>query len=112
MKKVITLDDNMFRCDFSIKNYSYSVKRFVGNIVDYTSNASLLLWDREVVQLTGKKVTNVVGSTTERSPMDYIPREVEEQLAGQNVLFKVQLRNSKEYYRNYPYNVIKVCNIP
>ncbi|XP_042002319.1 uncharacterized protein LOC121751609 [Salvia splendens] len=69
VKKVITLDDNMFRCDFSIKNYSYSVKRFrfVGNIVDYTSNASLLLWDREVVQLTGKKVTDVVGSTTEIS---------------------------------------------
>ncbi|KAG6397631.1 hypothetical protein SASPL_143801 [Salvia splendens] len=29
---------------------------FVVNIVDDTSNASLLLWDREVVQLIGKRV--------------------------------------------------------
>ncbi|XP_042015995.1 uncharacterized protein LOC121763969 isoform X4 [Salvia splendens] len=39
--------------------------RFVVNIVDHTSNVSLLLWDREVVQLTGKKVTDVNGSTIE-----------------------------------------------
>ncbi|KAG6436551.1 hypothetical protein SASPL_101452 [Salvia splendens] len=62
---------------------------FVVNIVDETSNASLLLWDREVVQLIGKRVTDLIGSNME-----------------------VQSRNSNEYYRRYPYMVKKICNIP
>ncbi|KAG6437088.1 hypothetical protein SASPL_101997 [Salvia splendens] len=45
VKKVKVLDDKKFRCDFCIKNYDIAVKRFrfVVNIVDDTSNASLLL---------------------------------------------------------------------
>ncbi|XP_047949387.1 replication protein A 70 kDa DNA-binding subunit D-like [Salvia hispanica] len=57
VKKVRILDDKKFRCDFCIKNFDVAVKRFrfVANIVDDSSNASILLWDREVVQLIGKK---------------------------------------------------------
>ncbi|KAG6403817.1 hypothetical protein SASPL_136050 [Salvia splendens] len=81
--------------------------RFVVNIVDDSSNASLLLWDREVVQLLEKRVTDLIGSN-----MEYVPRKIEELLLGQEVLFKIQSRNSKEYYRRYPYTVNKICNIP
>ncbi|KAG6427539.1 hypothetical protein SASPL_111785 [Salvia splendens] len=63
LKKVRVLDDKKFRCDFYIKNFDVAVKRFgfIVNIVDDSSNASLLLWDREVVQLIGKRVTDLIG---------------------------------------------------
>ncbi|KAG6421723.1 hypothetical protein SASPL_118280 [Salvia splendens] len=48
----------------------------------------------------------------ENNVMKYIPRKIEELLLGQEVLFKVQSRNNKEYYRRYPYTVKKICNIP
>ncbi|XP_042043352.1 uncharacterized protein LOC121788809 [Salvia splendens] len=104
LEKVRVLDANKFRCDFCIKNYDVAVKRFkfVVNVVDDTSNASLLLWDREVVQ----RVTDLIGT------VEYIPRKLEELLLGQKVLFKVQSRNNKEYYCRYPYTVNKICNIP
>ena len=44
--------------------------------------------------------------------MEYVPKKIEELLVGQQVLFKIQTRNSKEYYRRYPYTVNKICNIP
>ncbi|KAG6397743.1 hypothetical protein SASPL_143928 [Salvia splendens] len=110
LEKVRVLDDKKFRYDFCIKNYDVAVKRFrfVVNVVDDTSNASFLLWDREVVELIGKRVTDLIGSNMENSAMEYIPRKIE-LLVGQEVLFKVQSRNSKEYYRRY---VNKICNIP
>ncbi|KAG6430842.1 hypothetical protein SASPL_108915 [Salvia splendens] len=112
LEKVRVLDDKKFRCDFCIKNFDVAVKRFrfVVNVVDDTSNASLLLWDREVVQLIGKRVIDLIGSNMENSAMEYIPRKIEELLLGQEVLFKVQSKNSKDDYRRYPYYVNKVCN--
>ena len=44
--------------------------------------------------------------------MDCIPKEVEDKIVGQKLLFKVQVRNRKEFYRNYPYTVNKLCSIP
>ena len=44
--------------------------------------------------------------------MEYVPKKIEELLVGQEVMFKIQSRNIKEYYRRYPYTVNKICNIP
>ncbi|KAG6419014.1 hypothetical protein SASPL_121222 [Salvia splendens] len=98
---------------YSVKSSQLSaitvnVKRFkfVVNVVDHTSNASLLLWDREGSQLLGRNVTDFVA------PKNSIPALIEEILVGQNVLFKLQLKNHIEYYRSYPFTVNKVCNLP
>ncbi|XP_042056265.1 uncharacterized protein LOC121800832 [Salvia splendens] len=96
----------------SIESHFGEWFRFVVNIVDDTSNASLLLWNGEAIQLIAKRVTDLIGSNMENNVIEYIPRKIEELLLGQEMLFKVQRRNSKEYYRRYLYTVNKICNIP
>ncbi|KAL1534848.1 hypothetical protein AAHA92_30975 [Salvia divinorum] len=56
------------------KTFRYSMKRyrFVVNIADDTSNASLLLWDREVAILLGKKVSEIVVSSNEIHQTDLL----------------------------------------
>ncbi|KAG6423666.1 hypothetical protein SASPL_114068 [Salvia splendens] len=75
-------------------------------------NASLLLWDREGSQLLGRNVTDFLGNGGQVAPKNSIPALIEEILVGQNVLFKLQLKNHIEYYRSYPFTVNKVCNLP
>ncbi|KAG6393576.1 hypothetical protein SASPL_147820 [Salvia splendens] len=86
--------------------------RFIVNIVDDTSNTSLLVWDREGIQLIGKKVYEFVGADNQILPVEDIAKEIAEKLVGQSVLFKLQFRNQLEYYKSYPHTVNKVCNIP
>ncbi|XP_042067056.1 uncharacterized protein LOC121810327 [Salvia splendens] len=86
--------------------------RFVVNIVDDTSNTSLLVWDREGIQLIGKKVYEFVGADNQILPVEDIAKEIAKKLVGQSVLFKLQFRNQLEYYKSYPHTVNKVCNIP
>ncbi|KAG6424606.1 hypothetical protein SASPL_115024 [Salvia splendens] len=113
VKKVREVD-NKFNCYGCTKTHTYAVKRFkfVVNVVDHTSNASLLLWDREGTQLLGRNVTDFLGNGGQVAPNNSIPSLIEEILVGQNVLFKLQLKNHIEYYRSYPFTVNKVCNIP
>ncbi|XP_042023819.1 replication protein A 70 kDa DNA-binding subunit A-like isoform X2 [Salvia splendens] len=113
VKKVREVD-NKFNCSGCTKTHSYAVKRFkfVVNVVDHTSNASLLLWDREGSQLLGRSVTDFLGNGGQVAPKNSIPALIEEILVGQNVLFKLQLKNHIEYYRSYPFTVNKVCNLP
>ncbi|KAG6424754.1 hypothetical protein SASPL_115174 [Salvia splendens] len=113
VKKVREVD-NKFNCSGCTKTHSYAVKRFkfVVNVVDHTSNASLLLWDREGSQLLGRNVTDFVGNGGQVAPKNSIPALIEEILVGQNVLFKLQLKNHIEYYRSYPFTVNKICNLP
>ncbi|XP_042023820.1 replication protein A 70 kDa DNA-binding subunit A-like isoform X3 [Salvia splendens] len=114
VKKVREVD-NKFNCSGCTKTHSYAVKRFkfVVNVVDHTSNASLLLWDREGSQLLGRSVTDFLGNGGQQvAPKNSIPALIEEILVGQNVLFKLQLKNHIEYYRSYPFTVNKVCNLP
>ncbi|KAG6402945.1 hypothetical protein SASPL_135160 [Salvia splendens] len=113
VKKVREVD-NKFNCSGCTKTHSYAVKRFkfVVNVVDHTSNASLLLWDREDSQLLGRSVTDFLGNGGQVAPKNSIPALIEEILVGQNVLFKLQLKNHIEYYRSYPFTVNKVCNLP
>ncbi|KAG6433371.1 hypothetical protein SASPL_104982 [Salvia splendens] len=112
VKKVREVD-NKFNCSGCTKTHTYAVKRFkfVVNVVDHTSNASLLLWDREGTQLLGRNVTDFLGNGGQVAPNNSIPSLIEEILVGQNVLFKLQLKNHIEYYRSYPFTVNKVCNI-
>ncbi|KAG6414282.1 hypothetical protein SASPL_127000 [Salvia splendens] len=86
--------------------------KFVVNVVDHTSNASLLLWDREGNQLLGRNVTDFLGNGGQDAPKNSIPALIEEILVGQNILFKLQLKNHIEYYISYPFTVNKVCNLP
>ncbi|KAG6392729.1 hypothetical protein SASPL_146954 [Salvia splendens] len=113
VKKVREVD-NKFNCSGCTKIHTYAVKRFkfVVNVVDHTSNASLLLWDREGSQLLGRNVTEFLGNGGQVAPKNSIPSLIEEILMGQKVLFKLQLKNHIEYYRSYPFTVNKVCNIP
>ncbi|KAG6399828.1 hypothetical protein SASPL_141313 [Salvia splendens] len=113
VKKVREVD-NKFNCSRCTKTHTYAVKmfKFVVNVVDHTSNASLLLWDREDSQLLGRNVTDFLGNGGQVAPKNSIPSLIEEILVGQNVLFKLQLKNHIEYYRSYPFTVNKVCNIP
>ncbi|XP_042058469.1 uncharacterized protein LOC121802834 [Salvia splendens] len=101
VKKVREVD-NKFNCSGCTKTHSYAVK----------SNASLLLWDREGSQLLGRNVTDFLGNGGQVAPKNSIPALIEEILVGQNVLFKLQLKNHIEYYRSYPFTVNKVCNLP
>lgn len=48
----------------------------------------------------------------QNSVMEYLPKKIEELLLGKEILFKIQNKNSKEFYRRYPYTVNKICNIP
>ena len=57
--KLIIVSD-MTRLSYILCRY-----RFVINIVDNTSNASLLMWDRELAILLGKKVSNVIVTPNE-----------------------------------------------
>ncbi|KAG6394864.1 hypothetical protein SASPL_145454 [Salvia splendens] len=86
VKKVREVD-NKFNCSGCIKTHSYAVKRFkfVVNVVDHTSNASLLLWDREGSQLLGRNVTDFLGNGGQVAPENSIPALIEEILVGQNV---------------------------
>ncbi|KAG6436730.1 hypothetical protein SASPL_101632 [Salvia splendens] len=113
VKKVREVD-NKFNCSGCTKTHTYAVKRFkfVVNVVDHTSNASLLLWDREGTQLLGRNVTDFLGNGGQVAPNNSIPSLIEEILVGQNVLFKLQLKNHIEYYRSYTFIVNEVCNIP
>ncbi|KAG6389739.1 hypothetical protein SASPL_151212 [Salvia splendens] len=86
--------------------------RFVINIVDHISNAYLSLWDREGIQLLGRNVADLVGDGGLAFPTNSVPHQIEERVVGQNVLFKLQLKNHIEHYRSYPFTVNKVCTIP
>ncbi|KAG6387110.1 hypothetical protein SASPL_152295 [Salvia splendens] len=79
--------------------------RFIVNVVDHTTNASLLLWDREGNQLLGRNVADLAF------PINSIPHQIEETVMGQNVLFKLQLKNHIEYYRSYPFTVNKLSDL-
>ena len=55
------------------------------------------------------------GSTifvTQIHQCDYIPKEIEDKLLGQNCLFKLQMIHNLEIPMRYPFKVIKVCNLP
>ncbi|XP_042065404.1 uncharacterized protein LOC121808911 [Salvia splendens] len=54
---------------------------------------------------------DLIGSNMENSGVEYNPRKLEELLLGQEMLFKVQSRDNKEYYRRYQYTINKICNI-
>ncbi|XP_042029798.1 uncharacterized protein LOC121776681 [Salvia splendens] len=60
--------------------------KFVVNVVDHTSNASLLLWDREGSQLLGRNVTEFLGNGGQVAPKNSIPSLIEEILMGQKKL--------------------------
>ncbi|XP_057792171.1 uncharacterized protein LOC131009002 [Salvia miltiorrhiza] len=79
------------------------------NVVDATSNATLLLWDRECVQLIGKRAWEVDVST---AVVDGIPKEIENKLLEKFVLFKVQMRNDADFRLDQPYTINKVCVTP
>ncbi|XP_042009193.1 replication protein A 70 kDa DNA-binding subunit B-like [Salvia splendens] len=112
--KKVELEDNKFECSLCKSTYSHAYRRykFIVNIVDDTSNTSLLVWDREGIQLIGKKVYEFVGADNQVLPMEDIAKEIEKKLVGQSVLFKLQFRNQQEYHKSYPHTVNKVCNIP
>ncbi|KAG6386836.1 hypothetical protein SASPL_152012 [Salvia splendens] len=86
VKKVREVD-NKFNRSGCTKTHSYAVKRFkfVVNVVDHTSNASLLLWDREGIQLLGRNVTDFLGNGGQDAHKNSIPALIEEILVGQNV---------------------------
>ncbi|XP_041999844.1 replication protein A 70 kDa DNA-binding subunit A-like [Salvia splendens] len=87
VKKVREVD-NKFNCSGCTKTHTYAVKRFkfVVNVVDHTSNASLLLWDREGSQLLGRNVTDFLGNGGQVAPKNSIPSLIEEILVGQKKL--------------------------
>ncbi|KAG6389202.1 hypothetical protein SASPL_150661 [Salvia splendens] len=86
VKKVREVD-NKFNCSGCTKPHTYAVKRFkfVVNVVDHTSNASLLLWDREGSQLLGRNVTDFLGNGGQVAPKNSIPSLIEEILVGQKI---------------------------
>ncbi|KAG6397664.1 hypothetical protein SASPL_143834 [Salvia splendens] len=92
VKKVREVD-NKFNCSGCTKTHTYAVKR-------------------EGSQLLGRNVTDFLANGGQVAPKNSIPSLIEEILVGQNVLFKLQLKNHIEYYRSYPFTVNKVCNIP
>ncbi|KAG6403568.1 hypothetical protein SASPL_135793 [Salvia splendens] len=112
--KKVEAEDNKFNCSLCKSSYSHAYRRykFIVNIVDDTSNTSLLVWDREGIHLIGKKVYEFVGDDNQVLLMEDIAKEIEKKLVGQSMLFKLQFRNQLEYYRSYPHTVNKVCNIP
>ncbi|XP_042000705.1 uncharacterized protein LOC121750263 isoform X2 [Salvia splendens] len=63
------------------KIFGYAKRRykFVLNIFDDTSNVSLLLWDREAIQLLDLKVEDIVNAD-EIHLTDFIPRRIEDML--------------------------------
>ncbi|KAG6407492.1 hypothetical protein SASPL_130483 [Salvia splendens] len=83
VKKVREVD-NKFNCSGCTKTHTYAVKRFkfVVNVVDHTSNASLLLWDREGSQLLGRNVTDFLGNGGQVAPKNSIPALIEEILVS------------------------------
>ncbi|KAG6388593.1 hypothetical protein SASPL_150025 [Salvia splendens] len=112
--KKVEAEDNKFNCSVCKSTYSHAYRRyrFIVNIVDDTSNTSLLVWDREGIQLIGKKVYEFIGADNQILPVEDIAKEIAKKLVGQSVLFKLQFRNQLEYYKSYPHTVNKVCNIP
>ncbi|XP_042056518.1 uncharacterized protein LOC121801131 [Salvia splendens] len=113
--KKVEAEDNKFNCSLCKSSYSHAYRRykFIVNIVDDTSNTSLLVWDREGIQLIGKKVYEFVGDDNQVLPMEDIAKEIEKKLVGQSMLFKLQFRNQLEYYRSYPKiiraKIVKKC---
>ncbi|KAG6408288.1 hypothetical protein SASPL_131293 [Salvia splendens] len=112
LAKLIQLSATMVNGIFWLVRHVLRRFKFVVNVVDHTSNASLLLWDREGTQLLGRNVIDLLGNGGQVAPNNSIRSLIEEILVGQNVLFKLQLKNHIEYYRSYPFTVNKVCNIP
>ncbi|KAG6402828.1 hypothetical protein SASPL_135041 [Salvia splendens] len=96
--KKVEAEDNKFNCSVCKSTYSHAYRRykFIVNIVDDTSNTSLLVWDREGIQLIGKKVYEFVETDNQVLPMEDIAKEIEKKLVGQSVLFKLQFRNQLE----------------
>ncbi|XP_047948898.1 uncharacterized protein LOC125194700 [Salvia hispanica] len=93
VKKAVKLE-NGFTCDKCDNSDGIVVPRFrfIVNVVDGSSNASLLLWDRECVQLLGKKVDEIRLGHEELGADEYIPPEIEEKLLGQTLLFRINVK--------------------
>ncbi|KAG6426004.1 hypothetical protein SASPL_110217 [Salvia splendens] len=113
VKKVVKVKNgfNCEECD-NFDGIAISRFRFIVNVVDGSSNASLLLWDRECVQLLGKKVDEIQLGHQELGADECIPPEIEEKLLGQTLLFRIHVKTSNEYWIDKPYTVNKICNDP
>ncbi|XP_042067287.1 uncharacterized protein LOC121810593 [Salvia splendens] len=113
VKKVVKVK-NGFNCEECDNSDGIAIPRFrfIVNVVDGSSNASLLLWDRECVQLLGKKVDEIQLGHEELGADKYIPPKIEEKLLGQTLLFRIHVKTSNEYWIDKPYTVNKICNDP
>ncbi|XP_057771061.1 uncharacterized protein LOC130990848 [Salvia miltiorrhiza] len=77
-KKVMKVD-NKFYCDRCKKYDGLPNKRFMlkVNVIDASSNATLLLWDRECVKLLGKRASEIDGVGVKTGDSCNIPKEIQ-----------------------------------
>ncbi|KAG6421126.1 hypothetical protein SASPL_117675 [Salvia splendens] len=111
--KKVEAEDNKFNCSLCKSSYSHAYRRykFIVNIVDDTSNTSLLVWDRKGIQLIGKKVYEFVGDDNQVLPMEDIAKEIEKKLVGQSMLFKLQFRNQLDIASQLDVSIEEVKDI-
>ncbi|KAG6399826.1 hypothetical protein SASPL_141311 [Salvia splendens] len=76
--KLIQLSATMVNGIFWLVRLVLRRFKFVVNVVDHTSNASLLLWGREGSQLLGRNVTDFLGNGGQVAPKNSIPSLIEE----------------------------------
>ncbi|XP_057767225.1 replication protein A 70 kDa DNA-binding subunit B-like [Salvia miltiorrhiza] len=112
--KKVTQVDNKFYCDACKKYDGVANKRFMVkvNVVDASSDATMLLWDREYVKLLGKRAWEIDVEGVEPRDSCNIPKEIKEKFLHRVILFKVQLRNDGDFRFDEPYTVKKICITP
>ncbi|KAG6399596.1 hypothetical protein SASPL_141077 [Salvia splendens] len=95
--KKVEAEDNKFYCSVCKSTYSHAYRRhkFIVNIVDDTSNTSVLVWDRKGIQLIGKKVYEFVGADNQVLPIEDIAKEIEKKLVGQITPLKLGSQEAK-----------------